>query len=86
MSIVICGGGPGTCGGGEWRPIRTYCPWCMEERDGIQRIVFGGYGSDAVCGWCGTWYCDGEADLSKRIPAVRRDENRELVRRVLEGA
>ena len=64
------------CGGGEWGRGVFRCGVCKARRRGLDRLVFGGYSSDHVCGGCGTWWSDGEG----RIPTKREAErNRALV-------
>ena len=53
MTIHICGTEP-------YKPMKVNCPFCDDEVDGIGRIVFDGYGSDRICGFCGTHIQDGE--------------------------
>lgn len=75
------------CGGGVWELRDIWCPFCDDRVPGISRSVFGGYGADSVCGFCGTWIMDGEYRL--RIPESERNRNIELVARErarLEGA
>jgi len=67
------------CGGGEWRLADVQCPFCDDAVPGIAREVFGGYGSDRVCGFCGTWIMDGEYG---RISQSERRANIEMVERV----
>jgi len=73
----ICGGNEGLCGGAPWVLSRFHCLWCAVERDGIYRLVMGGYGSDRICEWCGTWFSDGQ--YCERIPEGERNRNREKV-------
>jgi hypothetical protein len=76
VSGAICGGGV------LWAPYTFGCLWCAEPREGIGREVFSGYGSDMICGWCGTWYQDLEM-RSWDMPERERDRNREKVAQVL---
>jgi hypothetical protein len=62
------------CGGGEWGRGVFYCPVCGGRRRGLDRLVFGGYGSDHVCGGCGTWWSAGEIARSTKQQAKRSKE------------
>jgi len=65
------------CGGGTWGRGMFHCPFCGGRRRGLQRLVFGGYGSDSVCGGCGAWFSGGEG----RKPGKREGaRNRGLVK------
>lgn len=49
------------CGGsGEWARIMAVCPFCKARRRGLVALVFGGYGANAICGGCGSFFSDGE--------------------------
>lgn len=65
------------CGGGTWGRGLFCCPVCKARRRGLFRLVFGGYGSDHLCGGCGTRWSDGEVTRPSKREAER---NRALVR------
>lgn len=52
--VHVCGG---AC---EWGRGVFRCPFCAGRRRGIMALVFGGYGSEGVCGGCGSRFHDGE--------------------------
>jgi len=60
---------------------RMHCGYCDAIRRFAYREVFGGYGSDAICGWCGTTWCDGERHPD-RLSDSQRQTNRERVAEV----
>ena len=68
------------CGGETFEPSSGYCPFCDEETDGIFREVFGGYGYDSVCGFCGTWIWSGE--YVANVSQSERRRNIALVERI----
>ena len=72
-------GGVCVCDGGVSRWARTVkrCPVCKGRHRGLKRLAFSGYGSDGVCGGCGTWYFDG---AGRRPGKQEGERNRELVR------
>ena len=69
------------CGGEPFSPRQSYCPFCDDTVDGIFREIFGGYGYDWVCGFCGTWISSGE--YNPRISQAQRRRNVALVGSVL---
>lgn len=67
------------CGGsGEWGRGLFKCPFCLERRRGLMALVYGGYGSNAVCGGCGSRFSDGEGRFESNHE--RAEEGRAFVR------
>lgn len=67
------------CGGEPWELKDINCPFCDDKMPGIFRLVFDGYESDAVCGFCGTWISSGE--YNSRMSQSERRRNIALVER-----
>jgi hypothetical protein len=68
----LCGGG------GRWYRLVRHCPVCKRKRRTLTRIVYSGYGSDGVCGGCGSWFSDGTQAWTN---VAIRTKNREMVAR-----
>lgn len=77
--IPVQGGGFAiVCRAPGWTRRRMHCGYCDEVRRFVYREVFGGYVSDAICGWCGTSWTDGELHPA-RLSDAQRQTNRETV-------
>lgn len=61
-TVNICGGVQ------EWGRGIFACPFCMERRRGLLALVFDGYGSNAICGGCGSRFYDGEGRFESDVP------------------
>jgi hypothetical protein len=84
-ALFVCGPGPYT------RLAWAWCPWCCGDafpealRVHAWRQVFSGYcAPDLVCGACGQYHCPDE-DRLHRMREAERDENIELVRKLVEA-
>ena len=79
--IVVCDGASG------WRvePMKR-CPWCMEDRRCLGTLIFGGYGgSDYICGTCGSYWCEDDFTIYRKVTEAQRDENIERVLALFAG-